>query len=102
MKKLQDPVNERKYGHAQDADIPVIERVKELSEKKKVTMAQIALAWVLSKPLVASPVIGCTKISQLEELCEAFKVKFSPEEIKFLEELYTPHKIVGAITKNNK
>ena len=97
-----DPVNERKYGHAKDADIPVIERVKELSEKKKVTMAQIALAWVLSKPLVASPVIGCTKISQLEELCEAFKVKLSPEEIKFLEELYTPHKIVGAITKNNK
>ena len=96
-----DPGNERKYAHAKDVDIPVIQRVKELAEKKKVTMAQIALAWVLSKPLVASPVIGCTKISQLEELCGVFKVKLSPEDIKFLEELYVPHKIVGAITKYN-
>ena len=96
-----DPGNEKKYGHAKDVDIPVIQRVKELAEKKKVTMAQVALSWVLSKPLVASPVIGCTKISQLEELCQVFKVKLSPEDIKFLEELYVPHKIVGAITKNN-
>jgi aryl-alcohol dehydrogenase-like predicted oxidoreductase len=96
-----DPGNEKKYGHAKDVDIPVIQRVKELAEKKKVTMAQVALAWVLSKPLVASPVIGCTKISQLEELCQVFKVKLSPEDIKFLEELYVPHKIVGEITKNN-
>ena len=96
-----DPGNEKKYGHAKDVDIPVIQRVKELAEKKKVTMAQVALAWVLSKPLVASPVIGCTKISQLEELCQVFKVKLSPEDIKFLEELYVPHKIVGAIIKNN-
>ena len=96
-----DPGNEKKYGHAKEVDIPVIQRVKELAEKKKVTMAQIALAWVLSKPLVASPVIGCTKISQLEELCQVFKIKLSPEDIKFLEELYVPHKIVGAIIKNN-
>ena len=96
-----DPGNERKYGHAKDVDTPVIQRVKELAEKKKVSMAQVALAWVLSKPLVASPVIGCTKISQLEELCQVFKIKLSPEEIKFLEELYVPHKIVGAIIKNN-
>ena len=96
-----DPGNEKKYGHAKDVDIPVIQRIKELAEKKKVTMAQVSLAWVLSKPLVASPVIGCTKISQLEELCQVFKVKLSPEDIKFLEELYVPHKIVGAIIKNN-
>ena len=101
IRSSNDPGNEKKYGHAKDVDIPVIQRVKELAEKKKVTMAQVALAWVLSKPLVASPVIGCTKISQLEELCQVFKVKLSSEDIKFLEELYVPHKIVGAITKNN-
>ena len=94
-----DPGNEKKYGHAKDVDNPIIQRVKELSEKKKVTMAQIALAWILSKPLVASPVIGCTKITQLEELCQTLKINLSPEEIKYLEELYVPHKIVGAITK---
>ena len=94
-----DPGNVRKYEHAKDVDIPVIERIKELADKKKVTMAQISLAWILSKPLVVSPVIGCTKISQLEELCDVFKIKLSEEDIKYLEELYVPHKTVGALSK---
>ena len=51
-------------------------------------MAQIALAWILSKPLVVSSVIGCTKVSQLEEIFLAIKIQLSPEKIKFLEELY--------------
>ena len=57
-------------------------------------MAQVSLAWVLSKPLVASPVVGFTKISQLESLCKVFKIKLSEEDIKYLEELYVPHKVV--------
>ena len=94
----KDPINVRKYEHAKDVDIPVIERIKELADKKKVTMAQISLAWILSKPLVVSPVIGCTKISQLEELCDVFKIKLSEEDIKYLEELYVPNKTVGALS----
>ena len=96
-----DPINEKKYGHAKDVDAPVIKRIKEIADKLKVTMAQVSLAWILSKPLVASPVIGCTKNSQLEELCQALKIKLSPEDIKYLEELYVPHKTVGAISKPN-
>ena len=95
-----DPGNVKKYDHAKDVDIPVIQRIKEVADKKKVTMAQVSLAWILSKPLVVSPVIGCTKISQLEELCQVFKVKLSEDEIKYLEELYVPHKTVGALSKN--
>ena len=95
----KDPINVKKYEHAKDIDIPVIQRIKELADKKKVTMAQLSLAWILSKPLVASPVIGCTKISQLEELCDAFKIKLSEADIKYLEELYVPHKTVGALSK---
>ena len=95
-----DPGNVKKYDHAKDVDIPVIQRIKEVADKKKVTMAQVSLAWILSKPLVASPVVGCTKISQLEELCKVFEVKLSPEDIKYLEELYVPHKTVGALQKN--
>ena len=95
-----DPGNVKKYEHAKDVDIPVIQRIKEIADKKKVTMAQVSLAWILSKPLVASPVIGCTKISQLEKLCEVFKIKLSEDEIKYLEELYVPHKTVGALSKN--
>ena len=94
-----DPVNIKKYEHAKDVDIPVIKRIKEVADKMKVTMAQVSLAWILSKPLVVSPVIGCTKISQLEELCAVFKIKLSPEDIKYLEELYVLHKVVGALSK---
>ena len=95
-----DPGNVRKYEHAKDVDNPVILRIKEVADKLKVSMAQVSLAWILSKPLVASPVIGCTKISQLEELCQVFKIKLSEEDIKYLEELYVPHKTVGALSKN--
>ena len=94
-----DPGNVKKYEHAKDVDIPVIKRIKEVADKMKVTMAQVSLAWILSKPLVVSPVIGCTKISQLEELCAVFKIKLTPEDIKNLEELYVPHKVVGALSK---
>ena len=94
-----DPNNVRKYEHSKDIDIPVIQRVKEVSEKMKISMAQVALAWILSKPLVASPVVGCTKIKQLEEVCEAVKIKLSQEDIKYLEELYVPHITVGALKK---
>ena len=94
-----DPGNVKKYEHAKDIDIPVIQRIKEVADKMKVTMAQVSLAWLLSKPLVVSPVIGCTKISQLEELVQVFKIKLSNEDIKYLEELYVPHKVVGALHK---
>ena len=95
-----DPGNIRKYEHAKDVNIPVITKIKEVADKLKVTMAQVSLAWILSKPLVVSPVIGCTKISQLEELCQVFKIKLSEEDIKYLEELYVPHKTIGALSKN--
>ena len=88
VKTLYDPVNK-----------PVVERIKELSEKKKITMAQVSLAWMLSKKWVASPVIGCTKIKQLEDLVESVKVKLSEEDIKFLEELYRPCKLIGPLSK---
>ena len=95
-----DPGNVRKYGHAKDIDLPVIKRIKEVADKMKISMAQVSLAWILSKPLVVSPVVGCTKISQLESICEVFKIKLSEEDIKYLEELYVPHKVVGALSKN--
>ena len=94
-----DPTNVEKYERHKDIDIPIIKRIKEVADKMKVSMAQVSLAWVFTKPLVASPIIGCTKISQLESLCEVFKIKLSDEDIKYLEELYLPHKIVGALKK---
>ena len=99
-KRLSDDVtNVKKYEHAKEIDLPIIKRIKELADKKKATMAQISLAWILSKPLVASPIVGFTKISQLESICDVFKIKLTDEDIKYLEELYVPHKVVGALKK---
>ena len=98
----KDPVNENKYGKTKDIDTPIIQRVKEIADKMKVTMAQVAMAWILTKPLVASPIIGCTKVSQLEDFGKVLQIKLSPEDIKYLEELYVPHNIVGALSKNQK
>ncbi len=49
----------------------------------------------------ASPVIGCTKIKQLEDLVAGVKIKLSEQDIKYLEELYKPHKTVGALSKED-
>ena len=80
------------YDSNKDIDFPIVKRIKEVADKLKITMAQVSLAWMFSKKIVASPVIGCTKVSQLEDVCKAVNVKLSEEDIKYLEELYKPHK----------
>ena len=94
-----DPNAVFKYKDAKELDIPVIKRVKEVADKMKISMALVALAWVYSKPLVASPVLGFTKISHLEEAVKVFSIKLSPEDIKYLEELYVPHPTKGPMKK---
>lgn len=86
-----------KYLYAQTAepDRIVVERVAELSRKRSVPRAQIALAWVLQKEPVTSPIIGATKIAHLEDAIAALKVELSPEEITYLEEPYVPHPVLG-------
>ena len=94
--------NGKKYDAFKDKDMPIIRRIKEMSEKYKVSMAQISLAWMFSKPVIASPVVGCTKISQLEVVCASIKIKLSEEDIKYLEELYQPHSTKGELKKGER
>ena len=94
-----DNGNKKKYDNFKEKDMPIIKRIKEISDKLKISMAQVSLAWMFSKPLVVSPVVGCTKISQLEDICKSVKIKLSDEDIKYLEELYVPHDTVGALKK---
>jgi len=79
----------------QDDDFKVVERVVELAKKKDKKPAQIALAWILHKPGVVSPIIGATKMYQLDEAVDALTIKLTEDEIKYLEELYKPHRILG-------
>ena len=99
LRSKTDKTAVKKYDDAKETDLPIVKRIKEIADKMKISMAQVSLAWLLSKKLVASPIIGCTKISQLEDLVKAVKVKLSEEEVKYLEELYKPHNVVGALKK---
>jgi 1-deoxyxylulose-5-phosphate synthase len=90
-----DQIQKLKYDATADADRLVVERVAAIAEKYGVPRVQIALAWLLQKEPVTAPVIGATKISQLEEAADASAVKLTSEEIAFLEEPYVPHPIVG-------
>lgn len=91
-----DLIQKAKYDSSAAADRLIIERVASLAEKRGVSRIHIALAWLLQKESVAAPIIGATKLSQLEDAAGALSVKLSTEEVSFLEELYIPHPIVGA------
>jgi len=84
-----------KYDSTADMDDVIIARVAEIAEKRGISRSQVALAWLLHKPPVVSPVIGSTKIAHLEDSVAAVSVSLSDDEINYLEEPYMPHKIVG-------
>jgi aryl-alcohol dehydrogenase (NADP+) len=88
-----DPIIRQRYYA--DNDFEIVERLKTLAEEKQVKPAQLALAWILSKPGVCAPIIGASKMYQLEEAVAATNIQLSEEEIKTLEELYQPHRILG-------
>lgn len=94
-----DRVAMGKYDRTEEQDIKIVSRVAELAERYHVKMQQIALAWHWAKD-VASPIIGATKASYLDDAVGALSVKLTEEDIAYLEELYVPHRIVGAIDHN--
>lgn len=81
--------------YSQDADFEIVNRVSELAEQKGVPNAQIALAWMLSKPYITAPIVGASKPGHLEDAVAALQVQLSDEDIKQLEELYIPHPVLG-------
>ena len=76
-------------------DFAVLDRVLELAEQKSVKPAQIALAWLLHQPNITSPIIGATKMYQLEEAVAALDIALSAEELAHLAEPYQPHPVLG-------
>jgi len=92
-----DPVYKAKYLKSADIDKPIADRLAETALKYGKKMPHIALAWLLSKPYVAAPVIGGTKINYMEDYIESLDVIITEDDIKYLEEPYLPHKVVGAL-----
>jgi len=86
------------YGHGlyyADADYDVAERVVAVAAARGVPPAQIALAWLLRQPGVTAPIVGATKIEQLDQAVGALEVSLSDEEARRLEEPYVPHTVLG-------
>jgi len=79
----------------QDADFTVADRAMDLAKQRGVSAAQIALAWLLHQPGVTAPIIGASKMVQLEEAVAALEIKLSAEERVLLEEPYQPHRVLG-------
>ena len=71
-------------------DFEIADRVIALAERRGCRPAQIAIAWLLSKPGITSPVVGVSRVEQLHQLVEACSIELSNEEIEHLEELYRP------------
>ena len=94
-----DRVARGKYDRMEEADIRIVKRVAELADKYNCKMSQIALAWHWAKG-VASPIIGATKAGYFDDAVGALDLKLEEEDIRYLEELYVPHPVVGAIDKN--
>jgi aryl-alcohol dehydrogenase-like predicted oxidoreductase len=76
-------------------DFVIVDRVVEVAQEKGVSPAQIALAWVLSKEVITTPIVGVTRIEHLEQAVEATEIGLSSEEVVYLEEMYQPRDLVG-------
>ena len=85
------------YSHAETADRAVIDRLGRVSEQRAIPRAQLALAWLLSKPAVTAPIIGATKPHHLQDAVAALSLRLTAEEIAAIEEPYTPHPVAGFV-----
>jgi aryl-alcohol dehydrogenase-like predicted oxidoreductase len=97
LRSETDQMQKIKYDATANTDRLVVERVAAIAEKHGVPRIHIALAWLLQKEPVSAPIIGATKVSQLEEAVGALSITLTPEEIASLEEPYVPHPVVGAV-----
>ena len=94
-RSASDQVMAKLYDNTEENDAAIAERLAMVAEGKGVTRAQVALAWLLSKPAVTAPIIGASRAEQFDDLVKAVDVTLSDEEITLLEEVYQPHQAVG-------
>lgn len=90
-----DRFGKQMYAQTEETDRKVVERLGQLSEQRGVPRAQLALAWLLSKSAITSPIVGATKPNHLSDAAAALSLRLTAEELASLEELYTPHPVLG-------
>jgi aryl-alcohol dehydrogenase (NADP+) len=86
------------FGHGlyyTEADYQIADRVVEVAAKRGVLPIQVALAWVIQQPGISAPIVGASKLEQLDQLIDGLSMTLVPDEIQYLEEKYLPHRVLG-------
>ena len=81
--------------YAGQVDWEIVDAVQRIAAARGVSAAQVGLAWLLSKPAVTAPIIGATKLPQLDDAIDAVELTLTAEEIAALEAPYRPHRVLG-------
>jgi aryl-alcohol dehydrogenase-like predicted oxidoreductase len=95
LRSETDPINKALFVKMADNDAQVIGAVEQVARARDIPMAHIATAWVLAQEGITAPIIGVSKMAQLEEAISALDVKLTSEEIAALEAPYQPHPVMG-------
>ena len=90
-----DQFGKKMYSQSEEADRKVVDRLGQIAEQRGVARAQLALAWLLSKPAITSPIVGATKAHHLQDAVAALSLRLTSEEVASLEESYAPHPVLG-------
>ena len=77
------------------ADYAVVDQVSAIAERRGVSNARVALAWLMHQPAVTAPIVGATQLSHIEEAVKATSLELSPEELEALSKPYVPHAVLG-------
>ncbi|MGB7971423.1 MAG: aldo/keto reductase [Candidatus Deferrimicrobiaceae bacterium] len=85
----------KKEMYVRPGDLAVVKGVADLAGKRGVSMARIALAWLLHQPGVTSPIVGASRMAHLEEAVKALEIELTAEEQKALGDPYEPHPVLG-------
>ena len=88
-----DPLSDQRYNA--EADFQVADRVAEVAAARGVPPAQVALAWLLSRPGVTAPIVGATRLGHITDALAAGQLALTAEEARSLEEPYVPHPVLG-------
>ncbi|MET7333591.1 aldo/keto reductase [Nonomuraea sp. NPDC005650] len=90
-----DPLGKTLYQQAEAEDRKIAEQVGAIAEGRGVSRTQVALAWLLHRPVVTSPIIGATRLRHLDDAVAAVELALSEDELRQLEEHYVPHRVEG-------
>lgn len=90
-----DEVSKAVWDSTNDLDKVVVDNVEAMAKDRNISMAQMSLAWMLSKPYITAPIIGTTSPHHVDEAVAALDLQLTDDEVQALESPYVPHPVLG-------